>query len=85
MSLKVVAPAFCAPRMIGSTLAANLSASVATASSALLRATESLGLTNLSRSRAVASLSRSRMPGATSCGFRRPSTRLRSGKRRWKP
>jgi hypothetical protein len=44
ISLRVAAPAFCASRMIGSTLAANLSASVVTASSALLRATESLGL-----------------------------------------
>jgi hypothetical protein len=44
ISLQVAAPAFCASRMIGSTLAANLSASVVTASSALLRATESLGL-----------------------------------------
>src|ERR1700738_4830367 len=44
ISLKVAAPAFCASRMMGSTLPANLSASVVTASSAPLRATESLGL-----------------------------------------
>jgi hypothetical protein len=44
ISLRVAAPAFCASRMIGSTLAANLSASAATASSALLQAAESLGL-----------------------------------------
>jgi len=44
ISLKGAAPAFCASRMMGSTLATNLSASVVTAASALLRAIESLGL-----------------------------------------
>jgi hypothetical protein len=49
ISLKVAAPAFCAPRMMASTLAANLSASAVTASSAPLRATESLGLPRVTR------------------------------------
>jgi hypothetical protein len=44
ISLSVFAPAFCASRMMGSTLAANLSAPAVTASTALLRAIWSLGL-----------------------------------------
>ena len=44
MSVRVVAPAFCASLMMGRTLAANLSAEAVTVSIALLRATWSLGL-----------------------------------------
>ena len=43
MSLRVVAPAFCASRMMGSTFAAYLPASAFTASTAPLRATWSFG------------------------------------------
>src|SRR5882724_1802752 len=44
-----VAPAFCASRMMGRTLAANLSAEAVTISTALLRATWSFGLPRVTR------------------------------------
>jgi hypothetical protein len=62
ISLSVLAPAFCASRMIGRTFAANLSASAVTACTALLRATESLGLPRVTpRAFAAASACRVRV------------------------
>jgi TolB-like protein/class 3 adenylate cyclase len=63
ISLSVFAPAFCASLMIGSTLAANLSASADTASKAFLRATWSLGLPRVTpRALAAARACRVRWP-----------------------
>ena len=66
ISLRDVAPAFCASRMMGRTLAANRSASAVTASSALLRATMELWV---AKGHPASLCSREGLPGP--CGDQR--------------